>query len=281
MALRIHAICLALNEEPFIEACIESIYDHCSGISVISQYDRDYYSNSVKPDQTLKKVLDFPDPKGKINVVVRRYKDETVARNHEMMSVLTKPYKSVKSHGVSMSEIKEFHQRPDYFLIIDADEIYDRATFPKIIDYLEKKAPRGMRVSAFQYGFTWNERMPLEKARHHHFGFIKAGMMFEMRRKISWNELRIKNLCKKLRLPDLSGKLFGFIDCPIETGVFHHASYIGGPDRLRVKFQKHSHQEVNNQAYIERIKAMHFDRVDSSSLPENIINHHWPLGWLT
>lgn len=280
MALRIHAICLALNEEPFIEACLDSIYDHCSGISVISQYDRDYYDNPVTPDRTVERVLNFPDPSGKINMVVRRYKDETVARNHEMKAILTRPYEGVKSHGVPMERIKEFHQRPDYFLIVDADEIYDKTTFPNIVEYLEKKKPQGMRISAFQYGFTWNERIPPHIGGHHHFGFIKAGMMFEMRRKISWNELRIKNLCKKLHLPDLSGRLFGFIDCPTEIGVFHHASYIGGPERLTAKFQKHSHQEVNNVKYIERIKAIHFDKVDSSILPENILRHMWPSGWL-
>jgi hypothetical protein len=280
MSLRIHAICLALNEEPFIEACIDSIYDHCSGISVVSQYDRDYYNNPVKPDQTIKKVLDFPDPQGKIHTVVRRYKDETVARNHEMQALLTRPYRGVMSHGVPMSEIKMFHQTPDYFLIVDADEIYDKATIPNIIDYLEKKAPRGMRVSAYQYGFTWNERMPLEKWRFRHFGFIKAGMMFEMRRKISWKESRIQNFCKKLRLPDISGVLFGFINCPIDVGVFHHASYIGGLERLESKFQKHSHQEVKNQKYIERIKRMDFGKIDSSVLPVNIKSYNWPSGWL-
>jgi len=41
--LRIHAIIIALNEEDFIEETIKPIYKYCSGISVVTQYDRDYY----------------------------------------------------------------------------------------------------------------------------------------------------------------------------------------------------------------------------------------------
>ena len=279
MSLRIHAICLALNEEVFIETCLKSIYDYCSGISVITQYDRDYYGNNVVPDTTASKVLNYPDPAGKIHIVTRRYKDETVARNHEMQSLMCKPYRGVKSHGVAISEIQEFHSRPDYFLIIDADEIYDES-LPSIIQYLERKRPRGMRVSAYQYGFTWNQRIPIERWSHHHFGFIKAGIMFEMRRKVSWNEQRIQSICSRLNLPDLSKLIYRFIDCPIEVGVFHHACYIGGKARLMEKFKKHSHQEVNKSGYIDSIMSRDFEEVSSNELPEVVRQAKWPIGFI-
>ena len=76
--LRVHAIIIALNEEQFIEQTLVPLYEQCSGISVITQYDRNYYGERVVPDATVQKVLSFPDPAGKISLVVRRYTDEAV-----------------------------------------------------------------------------------------------------------------------------------------------------------------------------------------------------------
>src|SRR5438128_2024922 len=123
-SLKIHAICIALNEDDFIKEFLKSMYPFCSGISIISQYDRDYYGKHVVPDNTIKYALDFPDPEGKINIVVRRYNDETASRNHEMMSVLSDGSKGVQPHGASIEKVKKFFEPPDYFLIVDADEIY-------------------------------------------------------------------------------------------------------------------------------------------------------------
>ncbi len=87
-AIRIHVICIALNEEDFITQFVRTMYPFCSGISIVTQYDRDYYGEMVVPDNTVRWALDFPDPEAKINVVARRYNDETASRNHEMMSIL-------------------------------------------------------------------------------------------------------------------------------------------------------------------------------------------------
>lgn len=62
--LRVHAIIIALNEEPFIANTIAPLYEQCSGISVISQYDRNYYGDRVLPDGTINNVLNHPDPEG-------------------------------------------------------------------------------------------------------------------------------------------------------------------------------------------------------------------------
>ncbi len=136
--MNIHAIIIALNEEDFITETIKPIYDHCTGISVITQYDRDYYGKPVTPDTTVQKVLSYPDPGGKIQLVVRRYNDETASRNHEMMCVMCDASKRVLTHGTPIEQIRKFHEKPDYFLICDADEIYDINTFPAIVDYLKK-----------------------------------------------------------------------------------------------------------------------------------------------
>jgi len=280
MQLRIHAICIALNEEDFIAEAIKPLYQVCSGISVITQYDRDYYNKEVIPDKTVERVLNFPDPGGKIHLIVRRYNDETASRNHEMLSILANPTRKIIPHGNDIEIIKQFHQSPDYFLIVDADEIYDIDTIENIVDYLKFKRPRGMRVSAYQYLHKWNNRIPIDIIHHHHFGFVKAGILFEQRRMITWNEYRVRKILNMLRIPDFSSKLFGFVSCPQEIGMFHHGSYLGDEMRLYEKFSKHSHQEVNNENYVGKIKDLPFNYIDTSLLPKNIKNGDWPANFI-
>lgn len=276
MKLRIHAICLALNEEPFICELLRSLYPFCSGISIISQYDRDYYRKPVKPDQTIPLALNFHDPEGKIHLVCRRYRDETTARNHEMQAICAQPQRGILTHGVPMKEIEKYHEQPDYFLIVDADEIYDVDTLAGIIDHLAEKRPRGMRVTGHQYLWTWNQRIPTKAVHHHHFGFVRAGMLFEMRRTFSFNEHRLQKFLRMVHLPDFSAALYGFIDCPIEVGVFHHGSYLGGAKRVVDKFAKHSHPEANCPEYIASIGALPYDLIPTMKLPRNIREGDWP-----
>ncbi len=276
--LKIHAICIALNEEDFITEFLKSMYPFCSGISVITQYDRDYYGKPVIPDSTVKYALEFPDPEGKINVVVRKYNDETASRNHEMMSILSDASRGIKPHGVSLKQVRNFFEPPDYFLIADADEFYDVETFPAIIDYLNEKKPKAMRVSAYEYGFNWNMRVPPDVWIHHQFGFIRAGVMFEERRVITWNEHRVKKLLSFLNLDiKLSNKLLGYIDCPKEVGMFHHGAYVRrNKEKMIEKMNKHSHSENHNPDYLKKILEQKYDFIPTDQLPSNIKNGNWP-----
>jgi len=279
--MRIHAIIIALNEEDFITETIKPIYDHCSGISVITQYDRDYYGKMVTPDTTASKVLSYPDPKGKIHLIVRRYNDETASRNHEMMSILCDASRGILTHGTPVANVKEFHQKPDYFLICDADEIYDKNTFPSIVDYLGRKKPRAMRVSAYNYFFTWNRRMPKEEYVHHHFGFVKAGILFEQRRVITWNESRINYLTSKLGFKkDIGSRLFNFIDCPWEVGMLHHAGFIRRDmAKMKEKMSKHSHTEAHSDEYLRNMLNRQLPFTATNLLPINIQQGNWPASF--
>lgn len=276
--MRIHAIIIALNEEDFITETIRPLYDHCSGISVVTQYDRDYYGKLVKPDSTVEKVLSFPDPSGKIHLVVRRYNDETASRNHEMKSILIDASKKIQPHGVPIENVAAFHKKPDYFLICDADEIYDIATIGNIIRYLKLKKPRGMRVSGYDYYHNWNRREPREQYTHHHFGFVKAGIFFEQRRVISWNEFRLNKLGGKIGIGKKLGSiLHGFIDCPWEVGMFHHAGYIRkSKEKFAEKISKHSHPEAHDTSFLEGRLSIQHQFVETALLPENIRNGQWP-----
>ena len=276
--MRIHAICIALNEEDFIVELLKSMYPFCSGISVITQYDRDYYGKKVVPDNTVKYALDFPDPAGKVNVITRKYNDETASRNHEMMSVLCDASAGIQPHGVPLQQVKNFFEPPDYFLIVDADEIYDVETFPAIVEYLSEKKPKAMRVSAYEYGLNWNLRVPPDVWLHHQFGFIKAGVMFEERRVINWNEYRLQKLFSILKLnKKLSNKVMGYLDCPREAGMFHHASYVRrDQQKMMEKMSKHSHAQNHDPAHLEKVLTQHYDFIPKSQLPINIREGNWP-----
>lgn len=278
MALKIHVILIALNEEDFITENLKTLYPYVQGISVITQYDRDYYGRQVKPDTMVQQVLDFPDPDGKIHLVLRRYNDETASRNHEMKAMLYPADRDIQSHGVPMEQIATFHARPDYFWVVDADEIYDTATIPAILQYLEAKKPRGMRVSAYEYGLNWNRRVPPEVYIHHHFGFIKAGILFTQRRVVSWNEMRLKTILKKLKLnPAWAARFFGFIDCPRSVGMFHHGAYVRkDQEGMKEKMRKHSHPENHDPQYLENILSQRYEFVPMDQLPVNIQQGHWP-----
>lgn len=276
--MKLHAIILALNEEAFIKVQLDTIYPYCDAISVITQYDRDWYGQAVKPDNTVPIVLGYPDPAGKIQLVIRRLPDEAAARNMEMLSFSNKPFKNIQSHGRTMADIKRFHEVPDYFWIIDADEIYDVSTIPSVIEYLQQKKPRGMRVTGYNYLRNWNRRVPREVVDFTHFGFIRPGLLFEQRRVISWNESRLSKLLKLLRIPDFSAKLFGFINCPEEVGVFHHACWLGNNDRIREKFNKSSHQESKDwePGSVDAIKTIFIPKAE---LPVNIREAVWPMNF--
>lgn len=276
MSLRIHAICVALNEEVFIPEFLKALYPFCSGISILSQYDRDWYGKQIEPDGTLRVVADYPDPEGKIHLVLRRFPDETAARNHEMLALNAACARGILAHGVSKETVVAFHEPPDYFLIVDADEIYDMASLPRILDYLEKSSPRGMRVLGYNYVRTWNRRVPREVVEFLHFGFVRPGILFEQRRTVTWNEGRIAKLLQILRLPNFSAKLFGFIECPTDVGVFHHGCWLGNDQRMKKKVNSSSHRNEWTPEFSTQLASIETVFIPHSQLPENIREGNWP-----
>jgi len=283
LALRIHAVCLALNEEPFIEELLKTLYPFCSGISILSQYDRDYHGNQVIPDQTVQKVLDFPDPDGKLHFVMRRWRDQAPALNSELLALSTRPARYVQQAARPLRETQAFHEPPDYFLVVDADEIYDVDTFGNILAYLDQHKPRGMRVLGYNYVRTWNRRVPKETVYFCQFGFVRPGVLFKHRRYVGWNESRLSKLLHILRLPDFSARLFGFMYCPEEVGVFHHGSWLGSEERLKSKLTKNTYPVTKGppgywtpETYIQRIDAIKTVFVPRGQLPRNIREGNWP-----
>lgn len=278
MGLRIHAICPALNEEVFIQEQLKTLYPLCSGISILTQYDRDWFGKSVDPDRTVSIVLDHPDPDGKIHLVVRRWRDQAAALNCEMEALSSEPHRGIDSHGSSEEEIRRLHETPDYFLIVDADEFYDPETFGDIVEYLDDRRPRAMRVHGCNYKGTWNRRAT--DFEFCQFGFVKPGLAFEHVRELTWNESRLSKLLRLLRLPDVSKRVFGFCTCPKEVGVFHHGCWLGGNERLEKKHKRSAHVWAHDDEYIESIQEIETEFIPTEELPPNIRNGEWPEGYL-
>lgn len=280
MSLRIHAIVLALNEEVFIANQLNTLYPFCCGISVITQYDRDWYGKPVVPDRTAELVMNHPDPEGKIHLVVRRSPDEAAARNAEMLAVAARPDRGIMSHGSPIERIRAFYRPPDYFLIVDADEFYDPATLPAMLEYLARKRPNGMRVNGVMYLGSWNNRIPRGTVPFCHFGFLRPGILFEMRRTVSWNESRLGKLLRILHLPDVSARLWGFIECPTEVGVFHHGCWLGSRARLMQKASRSSHPEINHPGYAGDVMKYPAEIIANAQLPSSIRDAAWPASYL-
>lgn len=276
MSLRIHAIVLALNEEVFIANVLKMLYPYCSGISVLTQYDRDWYGKPVTPDKTLKLVADFPDPDGKIHICLRRWRDQSAALNSEMAALSAEPAKGVLGHGTPLEEIRRFHATPDYFWIVDADEFYDHETIPALLALLVRKRPRGMRVHGYNYVKTWNRRVPMEAVAFRQFGFVRPGVRFVTARQTSWNESRLSKLLGLLRLPDFSAALFGFIECPKEVAVFHHGCWLGNRERLAAKAAKSPHMWMNTPDYPESVAEYPYEAIPTEALPSSIRDGAWP-----
>lgn len=276
MSLRIHAIVLALNEEPFIANVLAMLYPYCSGISVLTQYDRDWYGKPVTPDRTLDIAANYPDPEGKVHVSLRRWRDQSAALNNEMAALSSDAAKGVLGHGTPLEEIRHFHQTPDYFWIVDADEFYDPDTIPAMLALLERRRPRGMRVHAFNYVKTWNRRVPMEKVAFRQFGFVRPGVRFVTARQTSWNESRLSKLFGLLRLPDFSAALFGFIECPKEVAIFHHGCWLGDRARLAAKAAKSPHLWMDTPDYPEQVSATPYEWIATGALPSTIRDGVWP-----
>jgi hypothetical protein len=282
--LRIHAICLALNEEIFIGNQLASLYPFCSGISVVTQYDRDWSGKPVKPDATVETVLRFPDPKGRIHLAVRRGCDEAAARNSEMLFFNPRSIARVASHARRQDEMRRFYDEPDYFLIVDADEFYDVDTLPRVLEYLRRHKPKGMRMWGYNYARTWNHRCPIEVVPFCHFGFVRPGITFEHRRTVTWNESRASKGLRLLRLPDVASRLWGFTVCPVEVGVFHHGCWLGSDERLKFKVAVSSHRLEPGMATEAdvgvRVDQLATTFVATEQLPRNIRQGAWPPGYL-
>src|SRR6185436_12739632 len=98
-------------------------YDHVGGITVITTHDRDWHGQPRDAGELVALVLSRQlDPEHKIELAIVNETNEARSRNRAMDLAAPR----ATSLRVRQQHAADGpHETPDYFLIIDADEIYE------------------------------------------------------------------------------------------------------------------------------------------------------------
>lgn len=292
--MKISVILIALNEQEFIKPCIRAIYPFVDRIRIQTNYDRSWKGELVEPDQTVKRIIDVPDPAGKISLHLFRVPDEAIARNWLMRS---DGYRLNHRHNSTTSrreDIQNFCSTPDYFWIVDADEIYDPDTVPRILDYLQSKRPRILKIRGITYFKSWNYRI-VPSDGFFQPGFIRQGVLFRENRNLlypPWFRF-FMNKYWRINLEPSQGVVY----LPEEVAVFHHGAYVGDDLRMYKKIFFHVHLDSKRAEWFEKVwkrwtpaaRAFHplypeefqgVEHVPTCELPGIIKDEEWPEGYL-
>lgn len=288
-----HAIYAVLTDEPFIRASLDSVYPFASAISVITAVDRNWSGERVEPDGTFETVLNYPDPENKLNVYRVWLPDEALARNFAMRAALQPINYPMEPHEVEISVIRKRLEPPDYFWIVDGDEIYDPETVPQIFDWVRARQPSLARVRGVLYFKTWNYQVDVVER---FTAFVKPGVWFGSCRSEG------ATLAQKVlyRVPKIGAKavdrLWRRVEVPDQAGVYHHGAYVGDRERIVAKMTSHSHRRQNSPTWVEDVwdkwtpdstdfhpvwpsifpSAHH---VETEDLPRPIREFDWPAGY--
>jgi hypothetical protein len=152
-----HAIYLVLNDTEFFPASLRSIYDHISGATVITSYDRDRWDRVVEPDSPVEALLSRElDPERKVNVIASVEIAESRLRN-QAMAFVHPPRKPRRVPPPDRAHPQTADV--DYFWIVDADEIYDERSIRNLKEYVRTKRANTYLLRPTSYFRTWNLRV--------------------------------------------------------------------------------------------------------------------------
>jgi hypothetical protein len=290
--LRVHAIYAALDDVALFRASVASIYDHVDRITVITTHDRDWKGQPREPSALVSTILGRDlDPLRKIDLVVSSETSEARSRNRAM------DYAAPRSASLRVKREHDgdpSYQVPDYFLIIDADEIYEGDDFERIVGYVARHRRPIYRVPCVRYFKRWNYRVE---------GYEWAISFVRSDQRLPYLRTRRAALPRRLvaRIPGVPRtfreRLRGFVDIPPEIGVFHHGSYVGPRARIEAKLVGWGHAADVTPRWMETVydpwttDARDFNpvfrglfpsavEVDVASLPIEIASQPWPAEYL-
>ncbi|HXY93221.1 MAG TPA: hypothetical protein VEP49_12140 [Acidimicrobiia bacterium] len=292
LPLRVHAIYAVLDEVPLFRASVASIYPYVSGITVITAHDRDWLGERREPGRLVSTILGrHLDPERKIDLIVTNEINEARARNRAM------DYAAPRSRSV---RVVRQHDRdpgfepPDYFLIIDADEIYEGVAMERLIAYVARDRRRVYRVPCVRYFKRWNYRI---EGYEWAFAFVRADWRIQHIRGRRANIVR-RGAAHIPGMPAAAAaRLRGFVDIPADVGVFHHGSYVGPRERIAAKLGSFGHQHQVPDGWLTDVydpwtpDARDFnpafpdlfpsaERLDVEALPAEIVDRAWPSDYL-
>lgn len=286
--IRLHALYLVLGDVEFLESSVRSIYDEVHGITVITTYDRDWRGAPRPADAVVDVVLSRAlDPERKIELVVMNETNEARARNRAMDLAAPRG----KSIGVRRQhDHDEAFVRPDYFVIIDPDEVYERGTITRLAAYAEHDGRPLYRVAAVRYFQRWAFRVV-----GHEWSTVLV------RADVRLNDLRNKRASVARRglaflFPRLRPWLLWSEDVPCDVAVFHHGSYVGPRERIARKLASFGHAAEVEPGWMESVwdhwspAARDFhpvwpplfasaEVVSDDELPRDVVEHVWPADY--
>ncbi len=246
--VRVHAIYVALDEPALFRASIASIYDHVDRITVSTTHDRDWRGVPRDPSAITALVLSREvDPERKVDLIVSSETSEARARNRAM------DYAAPRRSSV---RVRREHDRdnpyapPDYFLIVDADEVYDGDDLERLKAYVAEARRPLYRVPCVRYFKRWNYRITgYEWA----ITLVRADQRLPYLRKRDVSLPR-RGLARVPRVPRRAReRLLGYVDIPPEIGVFHHGSYVGPRGRIEAKLQSFGHASEVPADWLEQV----------------------------
>lgn len=288
--LRFHAIYAVLNDAALFECSVRSIYEHVSGITVVTTRDRDWRGDPIEPDDLIDRILSRSfDPDRKVELIISTLVNEAHARNQAM---------DAAGRGVHRPRSGPI-RRPagrvsDYFWIVDADEVYEREAIESLQAFVAHRRRPVYRVAFRTYFKTWNYRV-------RSVGWATTFLRTD-RRLVAIRNPRTSLLAKiAYRMPGVPyeavHRVGGSVQIPHSVGLFHHGSYVGGDDRVLRKVEAGGHSEHMLPGWIDEVwrpwtpesRDMHptdphafpaVDYVPTEELPVEISGFDWPSGYL-
>jgi|1186.fasta_scaffold04329_2 hypothetical protein len=291
-SLRLHAIYVALDELALFRASLESVYDHVDRITVITSHDRDWRREQRDPSAITAEILGRDlDPDRKIDLIVTSETNEARARNRAMDYAAPSP----ASNRVRRQHDRDHAlQAPDYFLIVDADEVYEAGDLERMKGYVAAGRRPLYRVACRRYFKRWNYRID---------GFEWLMAFVRVDQRLPYLRMRKASFARRAlsRIPGLPatarGGLLGYHDIPAAIGVFHHGTYVGPRSRIEAKLESFGHRDEIAEHWLEAVydswtvASRDFNpaypesfararRVDGAALPIEITRQRWPPEYL-
>lgn len=289
----LHALYVTLGERDLFEASLASVYDAVERVTVLTTHDRDWRGEPRDGDGLAEAILSRRlDPDRKVELIVTGETNEARARNRAMD--FAAPRRS--SLRVRAQHDRDGDLRPaDYFLIVDADEIWARDSIEALRDWASRDRLPAYHAACVRYFRDWTTRIGgLEWAPVLQRRDVRAT---QLRR---WTPPRWRRGVVKYApfLPARSRdrlRRIGMV--PAEVAVFHHGSYVGPRERVAAKLASFGHAHEVADGWLERVWDLEPDelvdfhpvwpklfpdarRVAPAELPAEIAAWPWPAGYL-
>ena len=169
--MRLAAVMLVFKEQAFVEASIRAIYPVVDAVCCVTRQDRNFFNEPVTPDRTVEKILALPDPQNKIRLVMQRDLTQLPGRNAE-----------AQLRNAAM----RLDPDADYYLIVDSDEIWPRATLETAWRQVQREKHAAFRISTVCFFGQWNYRVVEPPPGVRALAFLRAGFKFQKDRQVEW-----------------------------------------------------------------------------------------------